>query len=57
VAHNTLLGAGVVLIEELVRLDQVDWLRPLVVIAPLPVRNADGAPARVVALELELAQT
>jgi kynurenine formamidase len=52
VAHNTLLGAGVVLIEELVRLDEVDWPRPLVVIAPLPVRNADGAPARVLALEL-----
>jgi|1185.fasta_scaffold350473_2 arylformamidase len=51
VAHNTLLGAGVVLIEELVRLDHVDWPRPLVVVAPLPVRNADGAPARVYALE------
>jgi len=52
VAHNTLLGAGVVLIEELVRLEQVDFQRPLVVIAPLPVRNADGAPARVLALEM-----
>jgi len=52
VAHNTLLGAGVILIEELVRLDQVDWPRPLVVIAPLPVRGTDGAPARVLALEL-----
>jgi arylformamidase len=52
VAHNTLLGAGVILIEELVRLDQVDWARPLVIVAPLPVRNADGAPARVLALEL-----
>jgi kynurenine formamidase len=55
-AHNTLLGAGVILIEELVRLDQVDWPRPLVVVAPLPVRDADGAPARVLALELEFAQ-
>lgn len=52
VAHNTLLGAGVILIEELVRLDQVDFPRPLIVVAPLPVRNADGAPARVLALEL-----
>jgi kynurenine formamidase len=52
VAHNTLLGAGVILIEELVKLDQVDFPRPLIVVAPLPVRNADGAPARVLALEL-----
>jgi kynurenine formamidase len=52
VAHNALLGAGVVLIEELVRLDQVDWPAPLVVVAPLPVRDGDGAPARVLALEL-----
>lgn len=52
VAHNTLLGAGVVLIEELVRLEEVDWPRPLVIVAPLPVRGADGAPARVLALEL-----
>lgn len=56
VAHNTLLGAGVILIEELVRLDEVNWPRPLVVVAPLPVRHADGAPARVLALELELPQ-
>jgi len=53
VAPNTLLGAGVVLIEELVRLDEVDWPRPLVVVAPLPVRDGDGAPARVLALKLE----
>jgi arylformamidase len=53
VAHNALLGAGILLIEELVNLGQVDWPDPLVVVAPLPLRDADGAPARVLALELD----
>jgi kynurenine formamidase len=53
VAHNALLGAGTLLIEELVNLGQVDWPDPLVVVAPLPLRDADGAPARVLALELD----
>lgn len=52
VAHNTLLGAGVMLIEELVNLGDVDWIDPLVVVAPLPLRDADGAPCRVLAIEL-----
>ena len=52
VAHNTLLGAGVMLIEELVNLAAVDWPAPLVVVAPLPIKDGDGAPARVLALEV-----
>lgn len=52
VAHNTLLGAGIMLIEEMVNLGAVDWPAPLVVVAPLPIRGGDGAPARVLALEL-----
>jgi kynurenine formamidase len=52
VAHNTLLGAGVMLIEEMVNLRAVDWPAPLIVVAPLPIRDGDGAPARVFALEL-----
>jgi kynurenine formamidase len=51
-AHNTLLGAGVLLIEEMAGLDQVDWPEPLIVVAPLPVRGADGAPCRVFAIQL-----
>jgi arylformamidase len=52
VAHNTLLGAGVMLIEEMVNLGAVDWPAPLIVVAPLPIRDGDGAPARVLAIEL-----
>jgi arylformamidase len=52
VAHNTLLGAGVLLIEELQRIEEVVWPDPLVVVAPLPVRNGDGAPCRVFAIEI-----
>lgn len=51
-AHNTLLGAGVLLIEEMTGLHQVDWPAPLIVVAPLPLRGADGAPCRVFALEI-----
>lgn len=52
VAHNTLLGAGVMLIEEMVNLAAVDWPAPLIVVAPLPIRDGDGGPARVFALEV-----
>jgi kynurenine formamidase len=51
-AHNQLLGAGVLLIEELANLHTCDWPRPLVVVAPLPLKGADGAPCRVFAMEL-----
>jgi kynurenine formamidase len=51
-AHNTLLGAGVLLIEEVAGLDQVTWPDPLIVVAPLPLRGADGAPCRVFAIEI-----
>jgi arylformamidase len=52
VAHNTLLGAGVLLVEELQRMEEVVWPDPLVVVAPLPVRGGDGAPCRVFAIEV-----
>jgi kynurenine formamidase len=52
VAHNTLLGGGVMLIEEMVNLAAVDWAAPLIIVAPLPIRDGDGAPARVFAIEL-----
>lgn len=52
VAHNVLLGAGVLLLEELHRIDEVDWEDPLIVVAPLPIKDGDGAPCRVLAIEL-----
>lgn len=49
--HLTLLGAGVVLVEYMNNLDRLSsdevWLAAL----PLPVRGADGAPGRVIALD------
>lgn len=51
-AHNILLGAGVLLIEEVAGLAQVTWPNPLIVVAPLPLRGADGAPCRVFAIEI-----
>jgi arylformamidase len=52
VIHNTLLGAGVLLIEDMVRLAEVTWPEPVIVVAPLAVRDGDGAPCRVFALEI-----
>ena len=51
-AHNILLGAGVLLIEEMAGLGRVTWPNPLIVVAPIPLRDADGAPCRVFAIEI-----
>jgi kynurenine formamidase len=48
--HHILLGAGVVLVEYLANLAAVRTPEPLLVVAPLRVLGADGAPARVFAL-------
>ncbi len=47
--HHALLGAGVLIIENLVGLEQVAGRRIEVAAFPLKVRRGDGAPARVVA--------
>ncbi|MGC8474926.1 MAG: cyclase family protein [Acetobacteraceae bacterium] len=51
VTHQRLLLRGVILIEYLANLDAIPGPRSFVVCAPLSLIGADGAPARVVALE------
>lgn len=47
--HGPLLGAGIVLLEGLVNLDQLPERFTLVAL-PLPLENLDGSPVRAVAL-------
>lgn len=49
--HKILLGAGVVIAEYLVNLKEIRAARVELVIAPLKIREGDGAPARVFAIE------
>ncbi len=48
--HQILLGAGVVLLEYLANLDQLQSTDVYLVALPLPITGADGAPMRVIAL-------
>ena len=48
--HQTLLGAGMVLLEYLNGLDQLDEPEVFLMALPLRIPGADGAPARVVAM-------
>jgi kynurenine formamidase len=49
--HKILLGNGVVLVEYLTNLDQLQQQEIELVVLPLKVVGGDGAPARVVAIE------
>ncbi|MET0604780.1 MAG: AMP-binding protein [Baekduia sp.] len=49
--HYILLGAGVILLEYLNNLEQLSGPEVFLAALPLPVRGADGAPARVIAIE------
>lgn len=49
-AHRALLPRGVVVLENLARLDELPPRGFLVVALPLPIRGGSGAPARIVAL-------
>jgi len=51
VTHDVLLRAGVTLIEYLVNTAALRHPRTLLCAAPLKIQNADGAPARVFAIE------
>ena len=51
VTHDVLLRAGVTLIEYLVNTAALRGPRTLLCAAPLKIPNADGAPARVFAIE------
>jgi arylformamidase len=49
--HHILLGAGVILLEYLNNLEQIGAPEVFLAALPLRVRGADGAPARVIAIE------
>ena len=49
--HKILLGAGVVLVEYLVRIRDLSLREVFLVVAPLKVANGDGAPVRCFAME------
>jgi long-chain acyl-CoA synthetase len=49
--HHILLGAGVILLEYLNNLEQLSGPEVFLAALPLRVRGADGAPARVIAIE------
>ena len=51
VTHDVLLAAGVTLIEYLVNTSEIAGPRTFLCAAPLKIPNADGAPARVFAIE------
>ncbi len=51
VTHDVLLRAGVTLIEYVVNTSQLEGQRTFLCAAPLLIPNADGAPARVFAIE------
>ena len=49
-AHEALLGAGGVVVENLTGLAAVDHPEPVLSVLPLPLRGGDGSPVRAVAL-------
>ena len=49
-AHEALLGAGGVVVENLTDLAAVDHPEPVLSVLPLPLRGCDGSPVRAVAL-------
>jgi kynurenine formamidase len=51
-AHDVVLGAGGVIIENLRNLDAVPSGEPVVSVLPLRIAGADGAPVRAVAFEV-----
>jgi kynurenine formamidase len=48
-----LLGAGGAIVENLTNLEAVDFAEPVVSVLPIRLADADGAPVRAVALQLE----
>ena len=53
--HHVLLGVGGVIVENLTNVASVDFADPMISVLPIRLDDADGAPVRAVALELELA--
>lgn len=52
-AHDVLLGAGAAIVENLTNLDAVDFEHALLSVLPIRLADADGAPVRAVAVQLE----
>lgn len=50
-AHSILLGNGILLIENLINLDAITQPSVTFIALPLKLRDGDGAPARVIAIE------
>jgi kynurenine formamidase len=48
--HRALLGAGMVIVENLKNLAELPAAGAVFVCAPLPIRDADGSPVRAIAL-------
>lgn len=53
-AHHLIAAAGGVIGENFANLEQVDFPDPFVSCLPLALENADGAPVRAVAMDLEV---
>ncbi|QVQ52047.1 cyclase family protein [Spiractinospora alimapuensis] len=53
--HRTFAAADGVLVENLCRLEEVDFVDPLISVLPLKLDGADGAPVRAAALEISVA--
>lgn len=51
-AHRCILGAGGIVAENLMNIGAIDFPDPLISLLPVKLCGADGAPARVVALEI-----
>ena len=51
--HTTYWGAGGAIVENLTNLDAVDFDQALLSVLPIRLADADGAPVRAVALQLE----
>jgi kynurenine formamidase len=52
-AHDVLLGAGCAIVENLTNLEAVDFDEPLLSVLPIRLADADGAPVRAVAVQLD----
>jgi kynurenine formamidase len=52
-AHDVLLGAGGAIVENLTNVGAIDFPDPLLSVLPIRLADADGAPVRAVALQLE----
>ena len=49
--HNVLLGAGIIIVEGLTNLDQIQNEKVTFMALPLKIARGDGAPVRALAIE------